>query len=156
MKKIIEVDNLENDKAYVMIGDKLYEAIFDNGEFVGHEAKAIPIIEKEDSKVEKELHFWASAKQCKDNNIKLNNKDSCMIFDISGCQFLSNYNIIHTTLPNLVTTELFTKGYRIFIHNLSNEIVEIKLGKNDYTLREIKMGNNLEKLLLANEFCQLY
>lgn len=50
------------------------------------------------------------------------------------------------------TTDLFNKGYRIFIHETPASQFEITLGACERTTREIKMGHDLPKLILAGEF----
>lgn len=60
---------------------------------------------------------------------------------------------IDTTQIVLCTTDLFRKGYRIFIHPVLGDIFEIKLGDNSpYTDKEIRMGHNLYKMLIAGTF----
>jgi hypothetical protein len=62
-------------------------------------------------------------------------------------------NIIHTTQPHVCSTTWLVKGYKIFVHMLDGEVVEITLGDNNkHTNRNIGVRHNLEKLLLANEF----
>lgn len=51
-----------------------------------------------------------------------------------------------------LSTRLFKLGYRIFIHDEPGSNFEITLGNCARTAREIKMGTNLERLLLAGEF----
>ena len=60
--------------------------------------------------------------------------------------------IIHTTQTHFCSTKRFEEGYRLFVHLIDGNTVEIKLGENDCTSKEIRMEHNLEKLLLANEF----
>jgi hypothetical protein len=50
------------------------------------------------------------------------------------------------------TTDLFNKGYRIFVHETPASQFEITLGTCERTTREIKMGHDLPKLILAGEF----
>ncbi len=60
---------------------------------------------------------------------------------------------IFTTQIVLCTTDLFRKGYRIFIHPIIGNEFEIKLGDNSpYTDKEIRMGHNLYKMLIAGTF----
>lgn len=67
-----------------------------------------------------------------------------------------NDNEIYTTQLSLLGTYLFEMGYKIFVREKHKELFEIKLGtENDRTSREIKMGHNLEKLLIAGEFTRI-
>lgn len=50
------------------------------------------------------------------------------------------------------TTDLFNQGYRIFIHETPASQFEITLGQCEGTTREIKVGHDLPKLILAGEF----
>lgn len=60
---------------------------------------------------------------------------------------------IDTTQILLCTTELFRKGYRILIHPTEGNPFEIKLGNNSpYTDKEIRIGHNLYKMLIAGTF----
>lgn len=51
-----------------------------------------------------------------------------------------------------ISTLLFTKGYRIFVHDKPDSKFEITLGKCERTNREIRMGHNLERMILTGEF----
>lgn len=50
------------------------------------------------------------------------------------------------------TTDLFNKGYRIFVHPRSMDKFEITLGECERTKREIRMGHCLWRMLLTGAF----
>ena len=65
----------------------------------------------------------------------------------------SNSPYIFTTQMGLLSTKLFELGYRIFVANSKDENpFEIRLGSNDCTDREVRMGHNLFKMWQNGEF----
>ena len=94
--------------------------------------------------MDKELHIWLIAKfpiETLHDYTSVNNA------------ILGGMEVLHTTNTHFCNTKYIVDlNYRIFAH-MKNECVEIKLGSNNKnTSREIKIGHNLEKLLLSNEF----
>ena len=59
---------------------------------------------------------------------------------------------INTSNIITCTTDLFRHGYRVFVHAAPDDEYEIKLGVNERTGREIKMGHCLYKMIIAGEF----
>lgn len=126
-----------------------FEPILDNGD-------CITIYE-----YEHDFPDWVETINSQDNVIKEIHIWMCGGYPIEGtdCDMyltslsLQNENpIVHTTQPHFCSTRRFEEGYRLFVHLIDSSVVEIKLGTNECTGREIKQTHNLEKLLLANEF----
>lgn len=58
---------------------------------------------------------------------------------------------IHTTQTHFCSWKYVNKGYRLFVHK-DGHMIELKVGKNDSTDRLLKGTENLERLLLGEEF----
>jgi len=92
----------------------------------------------------KEIHFWFNP---------IYPESILHSYFVTNDVINAGAEIIHTTQVICCTTELFRKGYRVFIHPLSGNVFEVKLGDNTpYTSKEIRMGHNLYKLLIAGTF----
>lgn len=64
-----------------------------------------------------------------------------------------NEIMVDTTQTHVLSTTWLLKGYRIFVHMLDEEIVELKIGKQDNKLfPDIRVANNIEKMVLNNCF----
>lgn len=59
---------------------------------------------------------------------------------------------IYTFQVVTCTTDLFSNGYRIFVHVTPEDSFEITLGNCERTNREIRMGHCLWKMILSGEF----
>lgn len=65
---------------------------------------------------------------------------------------IETQNIVITTQMCLLTTELFEKGFQVFVWDKSGAY-EIKLGSdNERTTRDIRIAHNLFKLWQSGEF----
>lgn len=62
---------------------------------------------------------------------------------------------IHTDQSCFLTTALFDRGYRIFLHFKSGIITEIKRGDNPLPIGRIERGTNLEWLLFGGSLGRL-
>ena len=103
--------------------------------------------------MQKEYHLWLNIKDFKNSLFNFDGIDLCC--SLSEFKQYENDNIIYTTLPCTLSTDLLIRDYKVFVHDLQGNKIEIKLGKNECTSRVIKLGHNLEKLLLAGEFCDV-
>lgn len=106
-------------------------------------------IVKEYESDNKEIHILLTQQQIDQFENNFDNVQ-CTIFNTE--KWLDTFNKVYTTQTHFCSTTWLVKGYRIFAHMLDDEVVEIKLGKNECTDREIRVSHNLEKMLLANEF----
>lgn len=95
--------------------------------------------------MQKELHIWMG-----DNYI---NKDELFIsFQATEKALLNDCNRVDTVQPHFCSTTWIVRGYKVFVHMLDNEVVEMKLGHINGHPKEIRVAHNLEKMLLANCF----
>lgn len=95
--------------------------------------------------MEKEFHLWLECWDKDWSHIRHYYEETLTLIN-NDCK------IINTTQVILCTTDLFAKGYRIFVHGSNYETYEVKLGVNKRTGREIRMGHCLYRLILAGEF----
>ena len=65
---------------------------------------------------------------------------------------ISEHKDVHTTQVDCADMMLLDNGYRIFIHPFEGDIFEITLGDCANTSRNIRLGHNLPRLLIAGEF----
>ena len=99
-----------------------------------------------ESKESKELHIWMGANYP-------NRNDLFITLESTETALYNNCYRIDTTQPHFCSTTWLVKGWKIFVHMIDDEVVEIVLGiGNKNTSREIRISHNIEKLLLANEF----
>lgn len=64
----------------------------------------------------------------------------------------ADFPVIMTTQVSLCKTNLFEKGYRIFVYPKIGDPFEITLGKCECTDKEIRMCHCLDKMLLNGAF----
>ena len=103
----------------------------------------------------KEIHFWYGYTDMSASFLKMKTKADHTKVAISFKELNKiideeNTEIIYTTCMGYLSTSLFKKGYKIFVHNSPKDKLEIKLGsKNKWTSKEIRMSHNLFKMWLA-------
>lgn len=93
----------------------------------------------------KELHIWMGENYPNRNKlwITLASTEEALYNDCDR---------VDTTQTHVCSTKWLVKGYRIFVHMLNGEVVEMKLGQIGNDNREIRVAHNLEKMLLAGCF----
>lgn len=93
----------------------------------------------------KELHVWLDDTYPKENKMFFS-------LDSTLTELEKGSSVIHTTQTYCFSTEWIDKGYRIFAHLLDGTTIEIKLGSNSCTPKEIRKAHNISRMLLANAF----
>lgn len=101
-----------------------------------------------------EIHFYESIYTLVNREGSISGTD---VYYTSWCETEEAINkgqkIIRTTQMGMLSTALFEKGYRVFVHPKDERPCEIVLGdKNTHTYRQIRIGHNLFNLWLAGEF----
>lgn len=91
----------------------------------------------------KELHIYLD---------KLPEEDIIYTFINAEKALLNNQQVVHTTQIHFCSTTWLVKGYRLFVHMPDEKIIEITLGYCGDVGREIRVGHNIEKMLLAGVF----
>lgn len=90
---------------------------------------------------QKEMHIWLY-EPAKGEEIFTNYMDTFLALK-------RDEDVIHTTITHFCN---FRYGYRIFVHYPQNQSFEITLGTCNGTMRKIREGHNLEKMILTDEF----
>lgn len=97
----------------------------------------------------KEIHIWMDERY---KSEKIPSYDFYATLGEANSAILSDKSIIHTGQTSICTTHNIGAGYKMFVHMLNGEIVEIKFGYNEKINMEIRLDTNLERLLLRNGF----
>jgi len=106
----------------------------------------------------KEIHIWMNDVHAHLNDANIDNAKSLVFSRFQTMVAFKNLDLdwcdrIDTVQTFVCSIDNLKKGYRIFVHMIDFEEVEIKLGTNNkHTKRNIRVENNLENLLLNNEF----
>lgn len=89
-----------------------------------------------------ELHLWIDF-------VGMGSRRICTtLYQTNKDIYILKRKRIDTTIPTFLSWEYSKK---LFVH-IDGEVHEIKLGDTEGTEREIKLGHNLCKMLLAGEF----
>lgn len=91
----------------------------------------------------KEIHFWIG------DGYPV---DTCVTYKDMLCKLRNNTPVLHTTQIHFLDTELFVRGYRIYVHINAHTCKEIRLGDKTLTNKLIHENHNLERLLLMGDF----
>jgi hypothetical protein len=95
--------------------------------------------------MKKEIHIWMGENYP-------NRNDLFITLESTELALNNNSDRIDTTQSHVCSTKWLVKGFRIFVHMIDGEVVELKLGYVDGCDREIRIAHNLEKMLLSNCF----
>lgn len=96
--------------------------------------------------VMKEIHFFESVDRI------FAGTTYCRDWRETDKQINDGVDWIATTQMGCLSTVLFERGYRIFVHPAEGKSYEIKLGQNTCTQKEIRLAHNLFKMWQAGAF----
>lgn len=96
----------------------------------------------------KELHIWLG----EDCSKVIGTENLYLTIESTENALLNEEFRIHTVQPHFCSTDWIVKGYRVFVHMIDNEIVEMKLGKIGDNPKEIRVEHNLERMLFSGCF----
>lgn len=98
-----------------------------------------------DKCAQKELHIWTFV------NHELGNR-LLLTYDETLGAIMSEQSIVHTVIPQFCSSEYIDSGYKLFVHTLDRNKIEVKAGMETQSDRELTIDQDWTKLLLANEF----
>lgn len=99
----------------------------------------------------KEIHFFECYGTMAMYALNLESEEKtdffvCMSYYGTTMAIDKNTPIILTTDMSSMSMDLIDQGYRIFLHQVGCEDIEIKVGDNDWTDKDIRMAHNIEKM----------